>query len=385
MISAHLAGVSASQRLSTKVIALQSISSDRGCRPNRDRWIQAYSRGKLTRVDLFPAIEPYDSGLLSVSDGNSLYWETVGTSTGLPIVYLHGGPGSGCTLGMRRFFDPSVFRAVLFDQRGCGRSAPRADDPATDLSTNTTDHLIADIESLREHLRIEKWVVAGVSWGVSLGLAYAQAHPERVIGMALGAITSGRRVEVEWITRDMRRIFPREWERFIEPVPEGERDGNLAAAYARLLAHPDAAVRENAALHWCEWEDTHISLAPGWTPSRRYQDPTFRMMFARLVTHYWGNDHFLADNQLIDGMKRLAGIPAILVHGRYDVSGPLDTAWELSRRWEGSRLVVVDDAGHGGGSFISHLVAGINSFARRTDARQPDLDRLEGVGVDVRR
>lgn len=184
--------------------------------------------------------------------------------------------------------------------------------------------------------------------------------------MALGAITAGSRREVEWITRDMRRIFPREWERFVEPVPPAEPDGNLAAAYARLLAHPDAAVRENAALRWCEWEDTHVSLVPGWAPSPRYQDPTFRMMFARLVTHYWGNDHFLGENQLLDGMHRLAGIPAVLVHGRYDISGPLDTAWELSRRWDSSCLVVVEDAGHGGGSFTGELVEAISSVAETT-------------------
>ena len=341
-------------------------------------------RDRLTGMDLFPAIEPYTSGCLAVSDGNSVYWESVGNPAGLPIVYLHGGPGSGCTAGMRRYFDPGLFRAVLFDQRGCGRSTPRVDDPATDLSTNTTGNLIADIESLREHLGIDRWVVAGVSWGVSLGLAYAQAHPERVIGLALGAITSGRRKEVEWITRDMRRIFPREWEQFVEPVPEGERDGNLAAAYARLLAHPDAVVRENAALRWCEWEDTHISLAPGWTPSRRFQDPAFRMVFARLVTHYWGNDCFLAENQLFDGMNRLAGIPAILVHGRYDVSGPLDTAWEISRRWGGSRLVVVDDAGHGGGSFINQFVEAINSFAGADSPEHAAFDPAEGARANRR-
>jgi len=342
-------------------------------------------RDRLTRMDLFPAIEPYDSGFLPVSDNNSVYWENVGNPAGLPIVYLHGGPGSGCSVGMRRYFDPRLFRAVLFDQRGCGRSTPRVDDPAIDLSTNTTGNLIADIERLREHLGIDRWVVAGVSWGVSLGLAYAQTHPERVIGMALGAITSGRRREIEWITRDMRRIFPREWERFAEPVPDGERDGNLAAAYARLLAHPDAAVRENAALRWCEWEDTHISLAPGWTPSRRYQDPVFRMVFARLVTHYWGNDCFLAENQLFHGMHRLAGIPAILVHGRYDVSGPLDTAWEISRRWDGSHLVVVDDAGHGGGSFLSRFVDAITSFAATDPADHRAIDPPTGIRSNHRR
>lgn len=314
-------------------------------------------------VDLYPAVEPHDSGHLGVSDGNSLYWETVGNPAGVPVVYLHGGPGSGCTLGARRFFDPGMFRAVLFDQRGCGRSRPLTDDSAADLSTNTTDHLIADIEALREHLGIDRWIVVGLSWGVTLGLAYAQAHPDRVIGMALGAITSGSRKEVEWITRDMRRVFPREWERFVEPVPADEREGNLAAAYARLLAHSDPAVRENAALRWCEWEDTHVSLVPGWQPSRRYRDSAFRMVFARQVTHYWGNDCFLAERQLLDRMDVLADIPAVLVHGRYDVSGPLDTAWELSNRWPGSRLVVVDDAGHGGGSFTGHLVEAINSFA----------------------
>ncbi|MFF1946037.1 prolyl aminopeptidase [Rhodococcus qingshengii] len=323
-------------------------------------------------MDLFPVIAPYDLGHLAVSDGNSLYWESVGSPSGIPIVYLHGGPGSGCTLDVRRFFDPRVFRAVLFDQRGCGRSTPGADDPTTDLSTNTTGNLIADIESLREHLGIDKWVVAGVSFGVTLGLAYAQAHPDRVIGMALGAITSGAREEVDWIIRDMRRIFPREWERFVEPVPEDERDGNLAATYARLLTHPDTAVREHAALRWCEWEDTHVSLVPGWTPDPRYSDPTFRMVFARLVTHYWANDHFLIEKQLHDNMNRLDGIPAILVHGRYDVSGPLDIAWEISRRWESSRLVVVDDAGHGGGSFISQLVEAINSFAEIAAAHSGD-------------
>jgi len=161
----------------------------------------------------------------------------------------------------------------------------------------------------------------------------------------------------------MRRVFPREWERFVEPVPAAEREGNLAAAYARLLAHPDAAVRAEAARRWCEWEDTHVSLMPGWRPSPRFRDPAFRMIFPRLVTHYWGNDHFLADGQIRDGMRRLAQIPAVLVHGRYDVSGPLDTAWELSRMWEGSRLVVVDDAGHGGGSFVDHFGAAIDSLA----------------------
>ncbi len=299
---------------------------------------------------------------MEVSDGNVLYWEGVGNPDGTPAVYLHGGPGGGCGEGNRRHFDPAAYRAVLFDQRGCGRSRPLADNPDVDLATNTTAQLIADIEVLREQLGIERWVVLGISWGVTLGLAYAQAHPERVIAMVLGAVTSGSRREVEWITRDVGRIFPREWEAFAAGVPAAERGGDLAAAYARLLADPDPAVRDEAARAWCAWEDTHISLLPGWQPSPRYADPTFRSVFARLVTHYWSHGCFLTDGQLLAGMPRLAEIPATLIHGRYDVSGPADVAWQLHRAWPGSRLVLLDDAGHGGGSFPAQITAALNSF-----------------------
>ena len=312
---------------------------------------------------LYPAVEPYESGLLEVSDGQSLYWETVGNPAGIPVLYLHGGPGSGCTVGARRFFDPETFRAVLFDQRGCGRSLPLASGPDVDLTVNTTAHILDDIERLREHLGIERWLVSGLSWGVSLGLVYAQAFPGRVIAMALGAVTGGTRLEIEWITRAMGRIFPREWEEFVAPLPVEERDGNLPAAYARLLADPDPVVRENAALQWCRWEDVHVSLMPGWTPSVRYQNPDFRRVMTRLVTHYWANDCFLAPNQILDGMDRLAEIPAILVHGLYDISGPLDTAWAIHQRWPGSELVVLDGAGHGGGGFNEALVEALNSLA----------------------
>lgn len=312
---------------------------------------------------LYPPVEPYESGLLEVADGQSLYWETVGNPAGIPVLYLHGGPGSGCTVGARRFFDPEVFRAVLFDQRGCGRSLPLASSPDVDLTVNTTAHIVEDIEHLREHLGIERWIVTGLSWGVSLGLVYAQAFPARVQAMALGAITGGTRVEIEWITRAMGRVFPREWEEFVAPLPVDERDGNLPAAYARLLADPDPVVRENAALQWCRWEDVHVSLMPGWTPSVRYQNPDFRRVMTRLVTHYWGNDCFLAPNQILDGMDRLAEIPAILVHGRYDISGPLDTAWAIHRRWPGSELVVLDGAGHGGSGFNEAIVEALNSLA----------------------
>lgn len=307
-------------------------------------------------AERYPAIEPYESGMLPVGDGFELYWETVGDPAGTPVVWLHGGPGSGCSPGNRRVFDPAKYRAVLFDQRGCGQSRPLADSATADLSANTTDHLIRDIERLREHLGIERWVVTGASWGVTLALAYAQRHPDRVLAMVLVAVTAGRRLETEWITHDMRRVFPREWDAFAAAVPASERDGDLAVAYARLLANPDPAVTENAALNWCIWEDTHVSLAPGFEPRLQHADSTFRQVFARLVTHYWSNGCFLDDAPILTGMARIAEIPAVLIHGRYDVSGPLDTAWDLHRSWPASRLVTLEDAGHGGDSMTSAMI-----------------------------
>jgi proline iminopeptidase len=316
-------------------------------------------------TEQYPEIEPYASGSLDVGEGHDLYWETVGDPAGTPALYLHGGPGTGCSPGHRRNFDPSAYRAVLFDQRGCGRSRPLADSAAADLSTNTTWQLLLDIERLREHLDIERWVVAGGSWGVTLALAYAQRHPDRVTAMVLAAVTSGTRRETDWITRDMRRIFPREWDTFAANVSQRERGGDLAAAYALLLADPDVAVSNRAAEQWCSWEDTHVSLTPGWEPWLRYQDPTFQQIFARLVTHYWGNGCFLDDEPIAASMHRIAAIPAVLIHGRYDISGPLNTAWDLHHAWPASRLVVLDDAGHGGDNMTRAVVEALNTFAHR--------------------
>ena len=310
----------------------------------------------------YAPIEPYASGLLETSDGHVLYWEEVGNPDGTPALYLHGGPGSGCSAIARRNFDPDAYRAVLFDQRGCGRSRPLVSAPNADLRTNTTDHLIADIESLRAHLGIERWVVAGASWGVTLALVYAQRHPARVRALVLGAVTAGTRREIAWITRAMGRVFPREWERFAAAVPAAERDGDLAAAYARLLASPDAAVREQAAEAWCRWEDTHVSLMPGWQPDPRYDDPQFRLIFARLVTHYWSHGCFLADGEVMAGIDRLTDIPATLIHGRWDISSPLDTAWMLHRAWPKSELQILDGAGHGGMGFSEAMKAALDSF-----------------------
>jgi len=281
-----------------------------------------------------------------------------------PRHFLHGGPGSGCSAGQRHFFDPGLYRAVLFDQRGSGRSRPLASSPDADLSTNTTAHLIADIEMLRVMLGVDRWTVLGLSWGTTLGLAYAEAHPQRVRAMVLGFVTTTSRREVQWITEDVARIFPREWDRFANAVPDHLRHLSLVDAYAAMLSDGDPAVRDQAASEWCAWEDAHVSLTPGHVPNPRFQDPDFRLLFARLVTHYWRHAAFLEEDQLIRDAPKLNGIPGVLIHGRYDVSSPPVTAWRLSRQWTTSRLHILDDAGHGGGNEFTPLVLGaLKEFA----------------------
>lgn len=312
----------------------------------------------------FPEIEPYDGGLLEVGDGQQMYWECCGNPDGKPAIFLHGGPGSGCSPNQRRFFDPAAYRIVLFDQRGAGRSRPLASEPNADLSANTTHHLIADIELLREHLGVDSWVMLGMSWGTTLGLAYAQTHPRRVSALVLALVTTTSRREVEWIARDVGRIFPQEWDRFVAAVPAALQHLPLVDAYATLLSDPDPAVRDHAAREWCGWEDAHVSLTPGHRPNPRYENPEYRLRFARLVTHYWRHAAFLDEEQLHRDAATLNGIPGVLIHGRLDVSGPLETAWRLSRNWTTSRLQIIDDAGHGGGdNFMAAVTGAVAEFA----------------------
>jgi proline iminopeptidase len=305
--------------------------------------------------------------MLDVGDGNLVYWEVCGNPAGKPAVMLHGGPGSGCVPGWRRYFDPAAYRVVLFDQRGCGRSTPHAGDAAVDLATNTTDHLIADMERLRDRLGIESWLVVGGSWGSTLGLAYAEQVPERVSEMVLFSVGTTSHREVRWVTRGVARYFPEQWAQFREGVPPAERDGDLIAAYYRLLHDRDPALREKAARDWCRWEDTHVAIRSDHRPDPRYDDRRFRMAFARLVTHYWHHAAFREDGLLMRDAGRLAGIPGVLIHGRLDLSSPLDIPWQLSRAWPGSRLVVIDDAGHGAGQpgMRNAVLAALDSFARR--------------------
>ncbi|HEY8217818.1 MAG TPA: prolyl aminopeptidase [Acidimicrobiia bacterium] len=317
----------------------------------------------------FEDVEPYDSGMLDVGDGQRVCWEVLGNPRAKPAVVLHGGPGSGCARKYTRFFDLDRHRVVLFDQRGCGRSTPHAGDPGVDLAANTTQHLVADIERLRDHLGIDRWLVFGMSWGSTLGLAYAETHPARVTELVLGMVVTTTRAEVEWLTRDVGRIFPEAWERFRDGVPQALRDGSLVDAYAELLSSDDAAVREQAARDWCAWEAAHVSATrSGQPPDPRYDDPRFQMCFARLVTHYFRHAAFLDDGQLLRDAGSLAGIPGVMAHGRLDLSAPLGVAWALHRAWPGSRLVVVEDAGHSAdGGIGDAMTAAVRGFASRRD------------------
>jgi proline iminopeptidase len=293
----------------------------------------------------YPEIEPYQHGMLDVGDGNHVYWEVCGNPDGKPAVVLHGGPGSGCAPGWRRYFDPSAYRVVLLDQRGCGRSTPHAADPATDMSVNTTDHLVADLELLRGYLGIDRWLLFGGSWGAVLALVYAQRHPDRVSEIVLTGVATGRRAETDLLTRGLGGVFPEAWRRFRDAVPEADRDGDLSDAYRRLLADPDPRVRDRAARAWCDWED---AMLPGSPPEERFEDRAFRFAFARTVTHYWSHGSWLAEGVVLREAGKLAGIPGVVVQGALDLGNLIGTPWLLAQAWPGSELILIDDAAHGG-------------------------------------
>ena len=315
---------------------------------------------------LFPEIEPYGHGTLEVGDGNLMYWETCGDPRGKPAVVLHGGPGSGCSAWHRRLFDPAVYRVVLFDQRGCGRSMPHASAADADLASNNTDNLIADIELLRHHLDVSRWLVFGGSWGSTLALAYAETHPGRVAEMILFGVTTGRRSEFDWTFRGgLAAFFPGHWDRLRAGVPPAERDGDIVEAYCRLLHDPDPTVRQRAAEAWCLWE----SATPEWPPAtglaERFRDPAYALAFARIVTHYVRHNAWLEDGRLLRDADRLAGIPGVLVNGRFDFQAPPTNAWELNRVWPRAELVIVDDAGHAANNtaLTRELIHATNRFA----------------------
>jgi proline iminopeptidase len=308
----------------------------------------------------FAPVEPYEQGMLDVGDGHRIYWECSGNPSGKPAVALHGGPGSGSSPGRRRLFDPDAYRLVQFDQRNCGRSTPSAADLGTDLSTNTTAHLIADIEQLRRHLGIDRWLVWGGSWGVTLGLAYAQRYPQHVTEMVLVSVTMSRASDLHWLYHEVGRYFPAQWDRFRQGAGGAE---DLVVAYDRLLnADPDPAVRFKAAQDWCDWEDVVVSLEPGWSPSPRYADAAFRTTFARLCAHYFSHAAWLEDGELLRHADRLAGIPGVLIHGRLDLGGPADVAWLLAQAWPDAELHLVDTGHTGGAAMTEPLMAALRRF-----------------------
>ncbi|MFG2287191.1 prolyl aminopeptidase [Streptomyces sp. NPDC048595] len=327
--------------------------------------VQAPTPCEETLRELYPPIEPHDTGLLDVGDGNLVYWEVCGNPEGKPALVVHGGPGSGCTTRTRRYFDPDRYRVVLFDQRGCGRSTPHAGDPATDMRHNTTDHLLADMERLRRHLGIDHWLLFGGSWGSTLILAYAERHPERVSEIVIPAVTTTRRSEIDWLYRGVGRFFPEEWERFLAGAPGTDRDGDVVGAYARLMADPDPAVRERATADWCAWEDAVLSLEPSGSAHPYGDRPSkARLGLVRICSHYFSHGAWLTEGALLRDAGRLAGIPGVLLHGRQDLSSPLHTAWELARAWPTARLIVLHDAGHKGSGTMRHEVIGaLDRFA----------------------
>jgi proline iminopeptidase len=316
--------------------------------------------------ELYPEIEPYERGMLDVGDGHRICWEQSGAPGGKPALILHGGPGSGLSASARRYFDPARYRIIGFDQRNCGRSTPHASVPDIDLSTNTTAHLIADIEALRRYLGIERWLVLGGSWGSTLALAYAERRPGRVSALVLHSVATTSEREIDWITRGAGSFFPEAWWRFKEGARQVEGE-SIVEGYHRLLMGPDPAVCEKAARDWCDWEIAVVAVDPRIKPHPRYADPTFRLCFARLVTHYWTHRGFLEEDELIRNAGKLDGIPGILIHGRLDVSGPLITPWLLSRAWPGSELVVLGEAGHDSRDpgMAEAIVAATDRFAMR--------------------
>lgn len=300
----------------------------------------------MTHRELYPEIEPYASGVLDVGDGHAVYWEECGNPDGKPVVFLHGGPGAGCSANHRRVFDPDRYRITLFDQRNCGRSTPHASEPDVDLTANTTWHLVADIERLREQTGVDRWQVFGGSWGSALALAYAETHPDRVTELIVRGIFTLRRSELLWFYQDgASQVYPEMWERYLAPVPEDER-GDIIAAYHRLLTNPDPAVHGTAGVAWSTWEANAITLLPDAAIIAEMSDAAYATAFARIENHFFVNAGWFEGGQLIANADRLAGIPGVIVQGRYDMCTPATSAWELHQKWPGSELTMVPDAGH---------------------------------------
>lgn len=290
---------------------------------------------------LYPSIQPYTYQHIAVSELHTLYVEECGNPDGLPVVFLHGGPGGGCEPTHRRFFDPEWYRIILFDQRGCGQSTPHAE-----LTDNTTTQLIADMEVIRQTLGIEQWVLFGGSWGSTLALAYAETYPQRVLGMILRGIFLARQDDLRWFYQDgARRLFPDQWEHFLAPIPAAEQD-NLIQAYYQRLTGSDELERLRVARAWASWEGATLTLERNQYVLDSFADAHKALSLARIEAHYFINNCFLEPGQLLRHADRLAGIPGYIIHGRYDVVTTLDNAWALAQSWPDAELRIIGAAGH---------------------------------------
>ncbi|MBK9157969.1 MAG: prolyl aminopeptidase [Propionibacteriaceae bacterium] len=312
----------------------------------------------------YPPLEPYATGFLPVSDGNELYWEECGNPEGRPVVFIHGGPGGGIVPNYRRFFDPDAYRVILFDQRGCGRSRPHASEPGADLSSNTTWHLVADLETLREDRGIERWQLFGGSWGSTLSLAYAETHPERVTAMILRGIFTLRRFELDWYYNGGAGMMAPEWrERFLAPLGEGFA-GDAIAAYHERLFDPDPAVHGPAGVAWTTWEAATSYLHYKQSAVDEFSDPAFALAFARIENHYFFHAGWLREGQLIADVDKIRHIPAVIVQGAYDLCCPPVTAWDLHRAWPEAEFHLVH-AGHASTepAILEQLIRATDRFA----------------------
>ena len=296
--------------------------------------------------DVTREIEPFETGLLDVGDGQQIYYEVSGNPDGKPAVYLHGGPGGASSPEQRQVFDPEKYRIVLFDQRGCGDSLPHASAPDADLSAITTWHIVADMEALRSHLGIDTWLVCGGSWGSALALAYAQKHPDSVSELVLRGIFTLRKSELDWFYEGgAANVYPDLWEGYVEPVPEDQR-GRLIEAYSRLLNDPDPAVHVPAAKAWSRWESSTITLLQDADLIDHFTEDAFAVAFARIENHFFMNEGWFYDGQLIAEAHKLKDIPAVIIQGRYDMCTPAVTAWDLHRAWPEADFQMIPDAGH---------------------------------------
>lgn len=290
---------------------------------------------------LYPEIEPFESGFLDVGDGHTIYWERAGTKGAKPAVFLHGGPGGGFSPVHRRLFDPALYDIILFDQRGCGQSTPHAE-----LEANTTWHLVADIERLREMMGVEKWLVFGGSWGSTLALAYSETHPDRVSELVVRGIYTLTKGELDWYYQfGVSEMFPDKWEKFLAPIPEAER-GDMMAAYRKRLTGSDKSAQIEAAIAWSMWEGQTITLLPEPQTSDKFGEDHFALAFARIENHFFTHGGWLDEGQLLRDAHKLAGIPGVIVHGRYDMPCPAKYAWQLSKAWPDAELFLIEGAGH---------------------------------------